>query len=163
MSIETCRITELHPGVYYTALPFCSSRLLPYLVADTTGYLLCLGHRTGNYTWRPYDLPLNTEGVRANVLSRSISFDFLLPTGQLLSLLPSLRPAIHALHLHAQPPDHLDLHVIKGKARYSLLREIGWSFEFETPGNDFGQLSAPSRAFLEAFLRHPSLSFTDLP
>jgi hypothetical protein len=106
---------------------------------------------------------LNHTGASASVLSRAITFDFVLSTSAFRAMTEALRPAIHAVQLRKTPPDHLDLGKISGKERYRLLSEAGWYFEFSTPGNDFGQLLAPSRGFLESFLANPSLDFANLP
>jgi hypothetical protein len=156
MTLETRKIKEVFPGVYWVLLWCPEAALLAQLLDPALPYVLSWGHVTGRYRWAPFTLPLTESAKPVEVLSRSIEFDYILPTARFLSLLPSLGPAIRAVQLKSLPPDYLDLARIKGKELYRLLAETGWHVLLDTPANDYGQLMSPHRHVLEL-----ALSITD--
>ena len=83
------------------------------------------------------------------MVSRMANFDFIVPTGRFLEILPKIRPAIRAVQLGKMPPDYLDMRTIKGKQLYRILGECDWHVLIDTPANDYGQVMSPKRNDLE--------------
>jgi hypothetical protein len=77
--------------------------------------------------------------------------------------LPKVDAGVHVIQLNEMPPDHLDLDKIKGNERYRLLAESDWLFEFDVPGNDYGQIASPKEELLQSLLRNPAIDLNDLP
>ena len=147
--VETHTIKQLQQGVYWTLLEWPTSELLPALLRDTHRYVWCHNHEVGNFTWRPFVLPLALDTCPQPVISRLARFDFILPVTDFLRVLPQLHRGIHVVQLNRLPADYLDLDRIKGPERYRLLSEAEWLFEFNVPGNDYGELASCDRTLLE--------------
>jgi hypothetical protein len=163
MSLEIHKIKEIHPGVFWMLLDFPTSKLLPFILNDEYQYVWCHDHRVGNYSWDEYRLPLFQDKAAYDVVSRIVSFDFIVPTKKFRELLPKLDAGIHAIQLNKMPPDYFDLDKIKGKERYRLLAECEWLFEFDVPGNDYGELVSPKEELLQNLLRNPAVNLEALP
>jgi hypothetical protein len=149
MTLETNRIKEIDPGVYWTLLSFPESSLLTQLLDPNTKYVLCWNHTVGNFAWRRFRAPLVRPDQPLDFLSRVIQFDFILETEPFIKLLSDIGPAIKAVQLNHIPPDYLDMDKVKGRQLYRVLRECGWHVLLDTPGNDYGQLMSPKKEVLE--------------
>jgi hypothetical protein len=163
MSLEVHKIKEIHPGVFWMLLDFPTSRLLPLILSDEYRYVWSHNHRVGNYSWSEYSLPLFQDKDAHNVVSRIVLFDFIVPTEIFKEILPKLDAGVHVIQLNQMPPDYLDLDNIKGKERYRLLAQSEWLFEFDVPGNDYGQIASPREELLQSLLRNPAIDLNDLP
>ena len=108
-------------------------------------------------------MPLFQGEDTHDVASRIVLFDFIVPTGEFKEILPKLDAGVHVIQLNEMPPDHFDLDKIKGKERYRLLAESDWLFEFEVPGNDYGQIASSKEELLQSLLRNPAIDLNDLP
>jgi len=162
MSFEVNVVKEIHPGVFWMLLEFPTSRLLEEILDDSYQYVWCHNHIVGNYSWAQYRLPLFRDNVAYDVTSRIMSFDFLMPTENFKAALPKCAPGIHVIQLNKMPPDYFDLDKIKGQARYELLADCEWLFEFDVPGNDNGQIASPNKQLLLALQQNASVSHGDL-
>jgi hypothetical protein len=163
MSLEVHKIKEIHPDVFWMLLDFPTSKLLPFILSDKYQYIWCHNHLVGNYSWNEYRLPLFQDKVAYDVVSRIVLFDFIVPTEKFKEILPKLDAGVHVIQLNKMPPDYFDLDKIKGKERYRLLAECDWLFEFDVPGNDYGQLASPNEELLQNLLRNPAINLKDLP
>ena len=148
MNLKINEIKEIHPGVFWMLLDRPTSNLLHRLLSDKYQYVWCHNHLVGNYTWDKFKLPLTGNSDPYDVISRIVSFDFILPTREFRSALPQLQAGIHVVQLDKLPPDYFDLDKVKGTERYRLLGECDWLFEFDAPGNDYGQIASPRREWL---------------
>ena len=148
-TLETNKIKELSPGVYWVLLWCPESRILCDLLDSQKPFVLCWDHDVGNYTWREFYLPLIEPTEPVNVFSRVTHFDFILPTPRFLEILPRMPAAIKAVQLGRMPQDYLDMSRIRGKELYRLLAECGWHVLLDTPANDFGQMMSPDPKVLE--------------
>jgi len=137
MGMEVHKIKEIHPSVFWMLLDFPTSKLLPFLLSDEYQYVWCHNHIVGNYSWDEYRLPLFQDKVAYDVVSRIVSFDFIVSTEQFKEILPKLDAGVHVVQLNKMPPDYFDLDRVKGKERYRLLAECDWLFEFDVPRNCF--------------------------
>jgi hypothetical protein len=149
MTLETNTIKEIAPGVYWVLLWCPESTILGELLDPQTPYVLCWSHEVGNYTWQEFRLPLVEPTEIIGLVSRMANFDFIVPTGRFLEILPKMRPAIRAVQLGKMPPDYLDMRTIKGKQLYRILGECDWHVLIDTPANDYGQVMSPKRNVLE--------------
>ena len=149
MALETNRIEQIAPGVYWLLLWCPESGLLRELLDPKKPYVLCWNFNIGNYAWADFALPLLNPREPIKVLSRMANFDFIMPTEQFLEILPRLKPAIKAVQLDKMPPDYLDMNRIKGKQLYRILDECGWHVLLDTPANDYGRILSPNRTVLE--------------
>jgi hypothetical protein len=163
MSLEVHKIKEIHPGIFWMLLDFPTSKLLPFILSDEYQYVWCHNHRVGNYAWDEYRLPLFQDKVVYDVASRIVLFDFIVPTEKFKELLPKLDAGVHIIQLNKMPPDYFDLDKVKGKERYRLLAACDWLFEFDVPGNDYGQVASPKEELLQNLLRNPAIDLRDLP
>ncbi|HEV2803031.1 MAG TPA: hypothetical protein VGW12_21370 [Pyrinomonadaceae bacterium] len=163
MDLEIHKIKEIHPGVFWMLLDWPTSKLLHLLLSDKYQYVWCHNHLVGNYTWDKFTLPLFGGSTTYNVISRTVTFDFILPTGEFRSILPQLRAGIHVVQVDRLPPDYFDLDKVKGKERYRLLNECDWLFEFDVPGNDYGQIASPRKEWLESILHSDKIDLKNLP
>ena len=163
MSLEVHKIKEIHPGVFWMLLDFPTSRLLTFILSDEYRYIWCHNHRVGNYSWSEYRLPLFQDKDAHDVASRIVLFDFIVSTEKFKEILPKVDAGVHVIQLNEMPPDHLDLDKIKGNERYRLLAESDWLFEFDVPGNDYGQIASPKEELLQSLLRNPAIDLNDLP
>jgi hypothetical protein len=163
MSLEPYKIKEIHPGVFWMLLDWPTSKLLSLLLSDEVRYVWCHNHVVGNYTWDTFRLPLFGGNSLYDVISRMVSFDFILPTREFRSILPQLQAGVHVIQLDKLPPDYFDLDKVKGRERYRLLGECDWLFEFDTPGNDYGQIASPRKNWLEGILTNPEIDLKNLP
>ena len=148
MTLITNQIEEIAPGVFWVMLWCPTSSILHQLMAPS-GFVLCWDHHVGDFTWREARLPVLdlTDPILAR--SRSVKFDFLLPTEEFAAILPRMRPAIKAVQLSELPPNYLDMNQIKNKDRYRILQECGWHVLLDTPANDYGVVMSPHREVLE--------------
>ena len=153
MSLETNIIKELAPGVYWVLLWCPESSILRELLDPNTGYVLCWNHYVGHRHWSEFCLPLLDPKKPVNVISRSLTFDFVLPVGEFIELLPHMSAGISAVQLGTLPPDYLDMRRIRGKQLYRILGECGWHIFLDTPGNDYGEVMNPRREVLEQAIR----------
>ena len=149
MASQTGIIKELQPGVWWALLDHPVSLLLRDLVCPDVPYVLCWGHRVGQYQWEPFNLPVTVPAQPEPVQARVAEFDFLCSTEQFLTWLPAFRPGIRAVQLHKKPPDHLDMGKIQGKERWRILNDCGWHVLLDAPGNDFGEVASPHRDVVE--------------
>ena len=163
MSLDVHKIKEIHPGVFWMLLDFPTSKLLHFFLSDEYQFVWCHNHLVGNYTWDKFRLPLFTGNSSYEVISRVVSFDFILPTSKFRNILPQLRAGVHVVQLNKLPPDYFDLDKVKGKERYRLLSECDWLFEFDVPGNDYGQIASPRKELLEELLNHAEIDLKNLP
>jgi len=163
MGMEVHKIKEIHPSVFWMLLDFPTSKLLPFLLSDEYQYVWCHNHIVGNYSWDEYRLPLFQDKVAYDVVSRIVSFDFIVSTEQFKEILPKLDAGVHVVQLNKMPPDYFDLDRVKGKERYRLLAECDWLFEFDVPGNDYGQIASPSEELLQNLLQNPAVDLSELP
>lgn len=163
MSLEIHKIKEIHPGIFWMLLDFPTSQLLSLLLSDEYQYVWCHNHRLGNYSWDKYHLPLFNDKVSYEVLSRFVLFDFTVPTKMFKEMLPNFDAGIHVIQLNRQPPDYFDLDKVRGKERYRLLGECEWLFEFEVPGNDYGQIASSNKQLLQNLQQHLAMGVNDLP
>lgn len=147
--LETGKIKEVAPGVYWVLFWCPESYILNELLDPQTPFVLCWDHDVGNYTWRDFYLPVLDPREPIDVLSRTANFDFILPTQKFLEILPQMKPAIKAVQLSSVPPDYLDMKRIQGKQLYRILSECGWHVLLDTPANDYGQMMSPKREVLE--------------
>ena len=85
------------------------------------------------------------------------------PTEKFSEILQNLDAGVHVIQLNEIPPDYFDLDKIKGKERYKLLAESDWLFEFDVPGNDYGQIASSKEELLRSLLRNPAIDLNDLP
>jgi len=161
MSLEVHKIKEIHPGVFWMLLDFPTSRLLPFILSDKYRYVWCHNHRVGNGSWREYRLPLFLDKDAHDVASRIVFFDFIVPTEKFKEILPKVDAGVHVIQLNEMPPDYFDLDRIKGN--YRLLAKSDWLFEFDVPGNDYGQIASPKEELLQSILRNPAIDPKDLP
>lgn len=162
-NLEVHKIKEIHPGVFWMLLDFPTSQLLQFVISDEYEYVWCHNHEVGNYSWDTYHLPLFNDKVAYDVISRVVRFDFIIPTKEFKEILPKLTPGVHVIQLNKMPPDYLDLNKIKGKPRYKLLDECEWLFEFDVPGNDYGQIMSPKEEVLSGLLHNPELDLRKSP
>jgi hypothetical protein len=149
MTLEKNKIKEVAPGVYWVLLECPESSLLRDILDPLFGYVLCWDYDVGDFTWREARLPLIDLTEPIDVISRAVRFDFVLPIGAFLEILPRMRPAIKAVQLGSLPPDYLDMSRVKGQQLYRILGECGWHVLLDTPANDYGQLMSPRREVLE--------------
>ena len=149
MTLETNKIKEIAPGVYWVLLWCPESNILRELLDPNTPFVLCWDHTLGNHTWQEFHLPLVEASNPIQLVSRLANIDFILPTDRFLGLLPMLGPAIRAVQLKSMPPNYLDMKTIKGKPLYRILGECGWHVLLDTPANDYGQVMSPMRSVLE--------------
>ena len=163
MSMEVHKIKEIHPSVFWMLLDSPTSKLLPFLLSDEYQYVWCHNHIVGNYSWDEYRLPLFQDKVAYDVVSRIVSFDFIVSTEKFKEILPKLGAGVHVVQLNKMPPDYFDLDSVKGKERYRLLAECDWLFEFDVPGNDYGQIASPNEELLQKLLQNPVGDLNDLP
>ncbi len=163
MNLEVHKIKEIHPGVFWMLLYFPTSQLLSHILSDEYQYVWVHNHRVGNYSWDEYRLPLFQDKVEYEVRSRVIHLDFVMPAEKFKEVLPKLSPGVHVIQLNKMPPDYFDLDRVKGKSRYKLLGECEWLFEFDVPGNDYGQLVSPKEELLLNLLRNPAIDLENLP
>lgn len=84
-------------------------------------------------------------------------------TAEFKEIMLKLDAGIHVIQLNKMPPDYFDLDKIKGKERYRLLAECDWLFEFDVPGNDYGEIVSPKEALLQNLLRNPAMDWNHLP
>jgi hypothetical protein len=161
--MEVHKIKEIHPSVFWMLLDFPTSKLLPFLLSDEYQYVWCHNHIVGNYSWDEYRLPLFQDKVAYDVVSRIVSFDFIVSTEKFKEILPKLDAGVHVVQLNKMPPDYFDLDRVKGKERYRLLAECDWLFEFDVPGNDYGQIASPKEELLQNLLQNPAVDLNDLP
>src|SRR6266496_306048 len=147
--LETGKIKEVEPGVYWVLFWCPESHILRELLDPHMSFVLCWDHDVGNSTWSEFCLPVLNPREPIDVLSRSARFDFMLPTQRFLEILPQMKPAIKAVQLSSVPPDYLDMQHIKGKQLYRILSECGWHLLLDTPANDYGQMMSPKREVLE--------------
>lgn len=157
MGLEINKIKEIHSGVFWMLLNHPTSKHLPYILSDEYQYVWCHNHIVGNYSWKEYRLPLFQDKVAYDVVSRIVLFDFIVSTEKFKEILPELAPGVHVIQLNKMPPDYFDLDKIKGKERYRLLAECEWLFEFDVPGNDYGQITSPREELLQNLLRNPAI------
>jgi hypothetical protein len=149
MSLETNQIKEVAAGVYWVRFWCPESYILRELLDPKIPFVLCWDHNIGNYTWREFHLPVLNPCEPIDVISRIVSFDFVLPTQRFLEILPYMNPAIKAVQLNQVPPDYLDMRNIKGEQLYRILSQCGWHVLLDTPANDYGQMMSPKQEVLE--------------
>jgi len=149
MTLETNKIKEIAPGVYWVLLWCPQSNILRELLHPQSPYVLCWDHQVGNYIWHEFRLPIVHATQPISVISRIARFDFILPTQRFLEILPKIGPAIKAVQLGSMPPDYLDMRKIKGKTLYRILGELQWHVLIDTPANDYGELMSPKQGLLE--------------
>jgi hypothetical protein len=148
MTLETDKIKEVAPGVFWVLLWCPESSLLRELLAPA-GYVLCWDYDVGDFTWRDARLPVLDLKEPLTVRTRAVNFDFILPAAEFAEILPRMKPAIRAVQLGKLPPDYLDMRRIKGEQLYRILSECGWHVLLDTPANDYGQLMSPNREVVE--------------
>lgn len=147
--LETGKIKEVAPGVYWVLLWCPESGILRHLLDIQKPFVLCWDHEIVSPTWSEFSLPVLDPREPVKVLSRTAHFDFIVPTRTFLEILPRMRPAIKAVQLSNVPPDYLDMKSIQGKQLYRILSECGWHVLLDTPANDYGQIMSPKREVLE--------------
>jgi hypothetical protein len=153
MTVEVNVIKEIHPGVFWSLLEYPTSRMLSSILDDSYRYVWCHNHIVGDYTWKTFSLPLFSDNVAHEVRSRIVRFDFITSTEAFRRILPQLEAGIHVIQLNQLPPDYFDLDQIHGKTKYDLLWQCDWLFEFDVPGNDYGQIATPNKHFLSGLLQ----------
>lgn len=164
MAVNTSVIEECVPGVFRAMLWCAETFLLRELLDPSVPFVLSWGHFVGNHKWESFRVPLLEPTAPEDVLSRGLSYDYVLPTARFLELLPQMRPGISAVQLRGLPPDYLNLDRIRGRERFRLLEELGgWHVLLDTPGNDFGQVCSPSREVVEKAVRLHRDAFGDDP
>ena len=142
-------IKEVHPGIFWALLDFPAVSIAAQLLDPAVPLSLCWSHHIGDYTWQEFELPLTDPRSAQLVRSRGASFDFLIPTVEFLPLVSHFTHHLNVAQLHSTPPDFLDLARMRGRPLYSALNQCGWHIILELPGNDFGQVTSPSRAVVE--------------
>ena len=147
--LETGKIKEVAPGVYWALLWCPESYILRELLDPQTSFVLCWDHDVASPTWSEFYLPVLDPREPINVLSRTAHFDFIVPTEKFIEILPRMKPAIKAVQLRSVPPDYLDMKRIQGKQLYRILSECGWHLLLDTPANDYGQIMSPKRETVE--------------
>lgn len=162
MSLEIRKIKEIQSGVFWTLLDRPTSKLLRFILSDEYRFVWCHKHSVGNYLWEDYRLPLFEDRVGHELLMKLAVFDFIVTTEKFKEILPKFDAGIHVIQLNRLPPQYLDLDKVKGKERYRLLGECDWLFEFDVPGNDYGQVLSPKREFLLDVLRKTESDREDL-
>jgi hypothetical protein len=148
-TLEVNRIEEIAPGVFWVLLWCPESYILSEILDARMQFVLCWDHQIGGYPWQEFALPVLNPNEPMGVFSRCARFDFILPTGKFLEILPHMEPGIKAVQLGVMPPDYLDMRRIKGKPLYRILGECGWHVLIDTPANDYGRMMSPRREVLE--------------
>ena len=110
----------------------------------------------GNGSWENYRLLLFQDKVSHDVLAKQVVFDFIVLTERFKQILPQLDPGIHVIQLNILPPHYLEPDRLEGTRWYKLLSECDWLFEFDIPGNDYGQSASPKEDFLLGLLQQSS-------
>lgn len=163
MDLEIHKIKEIHPGVFWMLLDCPTSRFLSFILSDAYEFVWCHNHIVGDGSWEEYGLPLFQDKIPHDVLARRVVFDFIVPTERFKEILPHLDPSVHIIQLNKLPPYYLKPDKIKAKTWYKLLDECDWLFEFDIPGNDYGQISSPNEELLLGLLQNPAIDWNNLP
>lgn len=165
--MEVHKVKELYNGShFYSLLDFPTNNVVNHLLSDEYKYVWVINYNAQSFDdWRELHLPLTLKNTNTQLLAKQISFDFILPTRDFKSILPTLSKGITAIQINKLPPQYLDLRKLEGKSRYDLLqRECDYLFEIDIAyPTDYSTLISSDKAFLESFLSNKELDFTNLP
>jgi len=158
-------IKEISPGRFQIILDFATVKVLPFLIRDDYPFVWVHDHKPSGPSWEKASLPIHKSLKNHDVLARNISFDFVVPTNEFLTMLPDWQGGITLVQANKIPPYYLDLTRIKGNIRYEMLaRECDYLFEVDIPSaTDYGTLISRDRVYLQSLLDNPEIDWKDLP
>lgn len=152
MSVQTHKICELYPGVFYTILDFPDSSILPNILSPDIEYVVFWNFYSEFSNWEPLKLPLTKAFPEFRVRAMNSNCDFVMRTSDFLELLPSINQGINIAQIAELPPQYFDFRRIHGKERYKQLRMLGWHFEcgFRPDASaDYGEIWSCNRSTIE--------------